>query len=136
MRDETVPSSPVFFRLIRRNMLLVVAVLLLGAALFPAPLQPPADLAQPPNPAKAAWFLLWIQELLSYSNRFAYLMLAGVTVFALLPLWRRQPPATAAIWFERRQWPVILLTLLTVAGLLLLTLIASLWRGENWAFIW
>jgi len=136
MRDETVPSSPVFFRLIRRNMLLLVVVLLLGAWLFPAPLQPPADLAQPPNPAKAAWFLLWIQELLSYSNRFAYLMLAGVAGFALLPLWRRQPPATAAIWFERRQWPVILLTLLTLAGLILLTLIASLWRGENWAFIW
>ncbi|NCO52004.1 MAG: cytochrome B6 [Deltaproteobacteria bacterium] len=136
MRDETVPSSPVFFRLIRRNMLLLVVVLLLGAWLFPAPLQPPADLAQPPNPAKAAWFLLWIQELLSYSNRFAYLMLAGVAGFALLPLWRRQPPTTAAIWFERRQWPVILLTLLTLAGLILLTLIASLWRGENWAFIW
>ena len=44
------------------------AVLLLLAALVPAPLETPADPAHAPNPAKSAWFLLWIQELVSYST--------------------------------------------------------------------
>lgn len=134
--SDYIPSSPVFFRMIKRNMLLVVALLLLGAWLFPAPLQPPADIAQPPNPAKAAWFLLWIQELLSYSNRYVYLILLLTAGFALLPLWGGKVPSETARWFGRQQWPVTLFTLLTAVGLILLTLIAWLWRGENWSFIW
>lgn len=134
--SEYIPSSPVFFRMIKRCMLLVAVVLLLGSLLFSAPLQPPADIAQPPNPAKAAWFLLWIQELLSYSNRYIYLILAVVAGFALLPLWGRGRPCEEAQWFAREQWAVTLFTLLTVIGLILLTLIAWLWRGENWSFIW
>lgn len=134
--SEYIPSSPVFFRMIKRNMLLVTAVLLLGTLLMPAPLQPPADIAHPPNPAKAAWFLLWIQELLSYSNRYVYLILGVVVGFALLPLWGRGRSCEEAQWFARAQWAVTLFTLLTVVGLILLTLIAWLWRGENWSFIW
>lgn len=134
--SDYLPSSPVFFRMIKRCMLLVAVVLLLGSLLFSAPLQPPADIAHPPNPAKAAWFLLWIQEVLSYSNRYVYLILGVVVGFALLPLWSWGRPCDEARWFARAQWPVTLFTLLTVLGLILLTLIAWLWRGENWSFIW
>lgn len=134
--SDFVLSSPVFFRMIKRCMVLVIVALLLGALLFSAPLQPPADIAQPPNPAKAAWFLLWIQELLSYSNRYIYLILVVVAGFALLPFWSHGRLCDEARWFARAQWPVTLFTLLTVIGLFFLTLVAWLWRGENWSFIW
>ncbi len=75
-----VKSSPHFFRPVGRSMLLGLAVLLLLAALVPAPLETPADPAHAPNPAKSAWFLLWIQELVSYSTLAIYVAvaLAGV----------------------------------------------------------
>ena len=60
--SQYVKSSPHFFRPVGRSMLLGVAVLLLLAALVPAPLETPADPAHAPNPAKSAWFLLWIQS--------------------------------------------------------------------------
>ncbi|MBL0226845.1 MAG: hypothetical protein IPQ16_15135 [Geobacteraceae bacterium] len=38
------------------------------AAFVPAPLQTAADPSLYPKPVKSAWFLLWIQELVSWSR--------------------------------------------------------------------
>ncbi|MBM4130742.1 hypothetical protein FJ250_06905, partial [bacterium] len=61
--NDKIPSSPRFFRLIRRGLLVIAVFLLAAAWLVPAPLETVADPMRAPNPAKSAWFLLWIQEL-------------------------------------------------------------------------
>ncbi|MBI5655355.1 MAG: cytochrome B6, partial [Geobacter sp.] len=75
-KQDFVKSSPHFFRLIYGALLIFLVLALCGGALLPAPLLGPADPGNPPNPAKSAWFLLWIQELVSYGTFFIYPALA------------------------------------------------------------
>lgn len=127
-------SSPHFFRLIRRSFWGCVALLLALAALIPAPLQEPAKLSVVPNPVKSAWFLLWIQELVSYRVWLIYpLMLAGL-LFTLLP-WLQRTSPEAAVWFGPRHRLIAITVQTLFLGIVLLTVIGLFFRGENWALV-
>lgn len=129
--SDQVPSSPHFFRLIRRGLLVIAAFLLVAAWLVPAPLETAADPMRPPNPAKSAWFLLWIQELVSHGTAWMYgvLLLAGLLM--ALP-WLRRASGERAAWLQPGERLVggivivlfVLVVALTATGLFL--------RGENW----
>ena len=47
--------------------MLTVAVILTLSLAFNAPLEEPVNVMHPPNPAKAPWYFLGLQELVSYS---------------------------------------------------------------------
>ena len=47
---------------------LVVAVILTVSLAFNAPLEEPVNVMHPPNPAKAPWYFLGLQEMVSYSR--------------------------------------------------------------------
>jgi len=129
-----VKSSPHFFRLIMRAFLLGLALLLLLAALIPAPLQEPARLSVVPNPVKSAWFLLWIQELVSYRVWLIYpLVLIGL-LFVALPWLQRGTPDRAA-WFGPAHRALALPVLFLFLVIVVLTGIGLFFRGENWAFV-
>jgi hypothetical protein len=136
MKHDYVKSDPTFFRMILLSMGLCAAVLVLLAWFIAAPLQEAADLSRVPNPSRSAWFLLWMQELVSYSNSFVYLIIALGGFFCLLPWLPRTQAATWAIWFPKDQWPINLATVISFALIVLLTIIALYFRGENWSFIW
>jgi len=127
-------SSPHFFLLIKRSFLLCTGLLLLFAALIPAPLQEPATLAIVPNPVKSAWFLLWIQELVSYRVWLIYLVMLGGMLFVAMP-WLIGRAPERAVWFGPRHRTIALAVLVLFVGMLLLTLIGLFFRGENWAFV-
>lgn len=127
-------SSPHFFRLIRRSFWGCVALLLVLAALIPAPLQEPAQLAIVPNPVKSAWFLLWIQELVSYRVWLIYPLLLTGLVFTALPWLQRAAPETA-VWFGPRHRLIALTVLALFLGIVLLTVIGLFFRGENWVLV-
>lgn len=132
--SDYVNSSPHFFRLIKRAFALCLACLL-GLALFiPAPLHQPADIANVPNPSKAAWFLLWTQELVSYSGRFVYLIVVLGLFFVLLPWLPGNPEATQARWFPKEQRWISGLSLLAFLAILAMTVVAGCFRGANWQF--
>jgi hypothetical protein len=134
MKDY-IKSSPYFFRLIKLSAVLFCAVILALAFFIPAPLQAPADIRHVPNPVKSAWFLLWIQELISYSNGFSYLVAALGGFFLLLPWLPISPPATRAGWLSRDQLFVTIITFLVFMAIVSLTIIAMFFRGENWSFV-
>jgi len=129
-----VKSSPHFFRPVGRSMLLGVAVLLLLAALVPAPLETPADPAHAPNPAKSAWFLLWIQELVSYSTLAIYAAVALAAFLVALP-WLPVPKLDAAQWLPcPHRWLAV--AVLAAAGLVLvLTVVGLFLRGPDWRLV-
>lgn len=133
MKDGFVKSSPHFFRLIERSMLLLTGLLLIGAALIPAPLQEAADPALTPNPAKSAWFLLWTQELVSWSRFMIYPIIGLALLFFLLPWLPGSVHLHRARWFPREQLAVTILTTLVFAMILLLTIVALFFRGANWS---
>ncbi len=130
-----VRSSPYFFRRIRIAMTLLVSALLILAAFIPAPLQEPANVGRVPNPVKSAWFLLWIQELVSYSKYLIYAVLALAAACILLPWLTRGGSEAHAAWLKRDRLPVSVAVLSAFAAICALTVIAMFFRGENWAFV-
>lgn len=133
--SDYVRSSPYFFRIIKIAFAVLLVLLLVGAFFWQAPLQGPADVSRVPNPSKAAWFLMWTQELVSYSNAMIYLILGLGLVFLLLPWLPCSRPAERARWFPSDQRLVNWLTLISFLGIVLLTVVAVYFRGENWSFV-
>ena len=133
MKDGFVKSSPHLFRLISRSFWLLIVALLVLAAYSPAPLQTAADPAVTPNPAKSAWFLLWTQELVSYSRWMMYPMIALGLVFLFLPWLPGQLRSHQARWFPAGQHSVSLLSLMAFIAILALTVVAMVFRGPNWS---
>lgn len=129
------PSSPYFFRPVKVAIATGVATLLLLAWLIPAPLQEAADFARVPNPARSAWFLLWMQELVSYASAYVYLIAVLAIFFATLPWHPWSRPAQTACWLPSDQRLVNWVTLIVFAGIVALTAIAMFFRGENWTLV-
>jgi quinol-cytochrome oxidoreductase complex cytochrome b subunit len=67
----------------------VITALVLWAMAVPAPLEALADPSHPPNPAKAAWYFLGLQELLLHMHPLAAVILPGLILgaIALIPFW-------------------------------------------------
>lgn len=128
-------SSPHFFRPVKIAFAFGVVVLLLLAWLFPAPLQVAADFGRVPNPARSAWFLLWMQELVSYSSALIYLIATLAIFFAGLPWLPKLSAAERARWLPADQRLVNWVTLVVFSGIIALTVIAMFFRGANWALI-
>jgi hypothetical protein len=129
-----VRSSPHFFRPVGRALLLGVLVLAALAYLVPAPLEPPADPAQAPNPAKSAWFLLWIQELVSHGTAFVYVALALAALLVALP-WLPLAKLEQARWLPREHRWLAVGVLLAAALVLGLTLVGLFLRGPDWHLV-
>jgi quinol-cytochrome oxidoreductase complex cytochrome b subunit len=115
--------------------LLVTAVVLFLAIFWNAPLEEIANPVHPPNPAKAPWYFLGLQELVSYSAFWGGVVVPGllVTALALLPTStanaRRGPlvrPRT-----RRRQYDFLRLPCHAVV----FTVIGSFFRGPNWSWV-
>ena len=133
MKNGFVKSSPHFFRLILRSMGLLLATLLTMAALIPAPLQTAADPATSPNPAKSAWFLLWIQELVSWSRLMIWPLALLCVASFLLPWMPGQTRQHHARWYAPGNRVISSLALLLFSAMLLLTVTALFFRGSNWS---
>ncbi len=129
-----VKSSPHFFRPVGRSMLLGLAVLAVLAALVPAPLEPPADPAHAPNPAKSAWFLLWIQELVSHSTLAIYVAVFLAAFLVALP-WLPLPKLEHARWLPREHRVVGVLVLASAVLVLALTVVGLFFRGPDWRLV-
>ncbi len=135
MKHGYIKSSPRFFRMIGSALALFILFVLCLALIIPAPLQEKADISTVPNPVKSAWFLLWIQELVSYSKYLIDLVLLLAVLFLLLPWLPRLSTAERAKWLPGDQVAVNILAIVTYLAILALTIVAMFFRGENWAFV-
>jgi hypothetical protein len=127
-------SSPRLFRLVNASGAAWTLALLLLAAVVPAPLDAPADPSHPPNPAKSAWFLLWIQELVSHGNALVYVAVAVTAALVALP-WLPVRAVERASWFPAGQRGLALVVLLLALVVLWLTAVGLWMRGPDWTFV-
>ncbi|WP_243371027.1 selenite/tellurite reduction operon b-type cytochrome membrane protein ExtQ [Geotalea sp. SG265] len=132
---QYIKSSPHFFRLIKMATVAAVLAIALLAVLIPAPLQEPASLSKVPNPVKSAWFLLWIQELVSYSKYLIYAVAATGLFFLFLPWLPSREGSETARWFPGGQRWVTAVTLAVFVAIVALTVIAMFFRGANWSLV-
>ena len=129
-RIERVTTIPHLVQIELAATLVVVTLLLAWAALVPAPLEALANPLQPPNPAKAAWYFLGLQELLLHMHPLAAMILAGLVTsgFFLAPRLDRRGE-TIGIYFRSPAGRRLALAgaLLALALVPLLTLVDELW---------
>lgn len=138
--------------LVRR--LLIVGLLTFAvtaglALIFGSPLEGPADPDVTPNPAKAPWYFLWLQELVAVMTvRLGGMtidgaFLGGILVPLLLllwgigqPLWDRSSPVATGVWFhpERRRHNRIFI--IACVLVILLTIVGTWLRGPFWRLYW
>jgi len=134
--DNTVYSWPNLFVAELFCFALTVLVVLVVALVFNAPLEAPADPTHPPNPSKAPWYFLGLQEMVSYSAFWGGVGIPTVFVMLLLlvPYLDRGTRGTG-VWFSRhRILSVTLFTTLLVVNLVLIV-IGTFFRGPNWALV-
>jgi len=126
-----------------------IAVLSILASLIASPLEEPANALVTPNPAKAPWYFLWLQEIVTDTT----VKLGSVTIngafiggvvlpgllLAVLTVWPwldRSPVEAVGVWFHRSRRTQNLVFLLVVAVIVVFTLIGLFARGPYWNFYW
>jgi cytochrome b-561 len=147
--EDVVFSSPELTRRIALVFLLVFNVTLLLSVIFGAPLEEAANPGVTPNPAKAPWYFLWLQELVASTTVHVggYTVSGGLVGGILIPgalllaaaAWPfldRSARATEGVWFapERRlQNTVFALVSLAIVALIL---VGVYLRGPSWGLYW
>jgi cytochrome b-561 len=138
---------------------LLVRLLLVGLLTFAvtsalavwvgAPLEAPANPEVTPNPAKAPWYFLWLQELVTVTTvrlggfTVNGAFVGGVLVPGVLLLWAvavpwidRSSAAAVGAWFHRERRRADVVFLIVCAALIVLTVVGTFLRGPYWHFYW
>jgi quinol-cytochrome oxidoreductase complex cytochrome b subunit len=115
---------------------LTVAGVIIVSAFFNAPLEEPVNVMHPPNPAKAPWYFLGLQEQVSYSAFWGGVGIPAIEVLILL-LVPYLDKGTKGIgkWFARERLLANTLFMVFVVVNILLIIIGTFFRGENWEFV-
>ena len=116
--------------------ILTILGVLLVSFFFNAPLEDPVNVLHPPNPAKAPWYFLGLQEMVSYSAFWGGVGIPTIAVIALLliPYLDRNPKGVGR-WFARERLLANTLFLLFVLTNVILIVIGTFFRGPNWSFV-
>jgi quinol-cytochrome oxidoreductase complex cytochrome b subunit len=146
---QTIRSSP---NLTRRIVLVAMLTMVVSSVLtifFRAPLEEPANPAVTPNPAKAPWYFLWLQELVTDTTftiggftvngaLIGGIIIPGLLVAAALawPYFDKSTVRSVGVWFAKERRRQNLIFLLIVLAILILTVIGTFLRGPYWNFYW
>jgi menaquinol-cytochrome c reductase cytochrome b/c subunit len=113
---------------------LITVLLVVASVYIQAPLEEMANPSVTPHVAKAPWYFLGLQELLSYFNA----TVAGVLVIPvylggliLIPYIDRTP--FKAVRDRKTAWVFFLALMI---GGLIVTFIGSFFRGPGWNWVW
>ena len=118
-------------------MILVTVVLISWAIVFKAPIEEPANPARTPNPSKAPWYFLGLQEMLVYFDPW----LAGVVFPTLIivglmaiPYIDRNPKGNGYYSFKERRVEITIFLFGFLIQWVLLVILGTFLRGPNWNF--
>lgn len=118
-------------------MLAVLALLLVWAMSLPAPLEEPANPTVSPNPSKAPWYFLGLQEMLVYFDPW----IAGVVFPTLIllglmsiPFIDRNPKGSGYYTFAQRPFAVSMFLFFWLVFWIFLITVGTFLRGPNWNF--
>jgi len=126
-----------------------IAVVSILSVFIASPLEEPANALITPNPAKAPWYFLWLQEIVtdttihlgSITINGAFIggvVLPGLLI-GLLTVWPwldRSPRHATGLWFPRERRTQNLVFIGVMVGIVLLTYIGMELRGPYWQWYW
>ena len=134
--DRSVFAWPNLFMAELVVFLITVAGVLLVSLFFNAPLEEPVNVMHPPNPAKAPWYFLGLQEQVSYSAFWGGVGIPTIEVLLLLLVpYIDRKVAGVGRWFARERLLANFLFLTFVIVNVILIIIGTFFRGPNWEFV-
>jgi quinol-cytochrome oxidoreductase complex cytochrome b subunit len=133
--SEKIAASPILFKAELAVGLLTLSLLLALALFIEAPLSGRADPLRPPNPAKAPWYLVGIQEMVSHSA-----LVGGIVVPLLIGLFLVLCPVLdrsrlpGGKWFVKERLILNLVFAFIVLSQILAIVVGHWFRVKNWLF--
>lgn len=118
-------------------LILVSALLIAWSILLAAPLEEPAAPAISPNPAKAPWYFLGLQEMLVYFDPWlAGVVFPGFIIVGLqaIPYLDRNPRGNGYYTFVERPFAVTIFLFGFLILWVSLVILGTFLRGPNWSF--
>jgi hypothetical protein len=118
-------------------MVILTVVMVLWSIALKAPLEEPANTAVAPNPSKAPWYFLGLQEMLVYFDPWmAGVVLPGLIIFGLMaiPYIDKNPKGNGYFTFKERKPEIILFLFGFLILWCQLIVIGTFLRGPNWNF--
>jgi cytochrome b-561 len=147
--DTTVNAVPDLVRRAAIATLGTIAVVSIMSVFIASPLEEPANALVTPNPAKAPWYFLWLQEIVtdttiklgSFTINGAFLggvilpgLLVGVLTF--WPWLDKSSRLAAGVWLPRDRRTQNIVFLLVILFVLALTFVGMAMRGPYWNIYW
>ncbi len=143
----TVNSIPFLIRRIGLVMLGTFVFVALISLFVRAPLEEPANPHVTPNPAKAPWYFLWLQELVAITTiRIGGFVLNGafiggilipgvlVLLLAIWPYLDKSSNLSTGVWFSKERTKQNIIFLVLCFLVIVLIIIGTYMRGPNWEF--
>lgn len=118
-------------------LILFTALLVIWSIAIPAPIEEPAALARTPNPSKAPWYFLGLQELLVYFDPWiAGVLLPGFIIVGLcaIPYLDTNPKGNGYYTFDERPFAVSFFWVGFVLFWVSFVILGTFLRGPNWSF--
>lgn len=134
--DESVYTWPNLLMAELFVFVLTVSAILVVSLLFNAPLEEPVNAMHPPNPAKAPWYFLGLQEMVSYSAFWGGIGIPGLMVGLLLAVpYLDRTTHGVGKWFAKERLLANTLFLSLVVLNVIFIIIGTFFRGPNWTFV-
>jgi hypothetical protein len=118
-------------------LVLCTVVLILWSIFLKAPLEQPANRSVTPNPSKAPWYFLGLQEMLVYFDPWlAGVVLPGIIIVGLIaiPYIDRNPKGNGYYTFNERKAEITIFLFGFVILWISLIVLGTFLRGPNWNF--
>src|SRR6185295_1873236 len=118
--------------------MVVLTVILIGWSMaLQAPLEEPANPSASPNPSKAPWYFLGLQEMLVYFDPWlAGVVFPGLIIVGLMaiPYIDTNPKGNGYYTLKERRWEITTFLFGFLILWILLVILGTFLRGPNWNF--
>ena len=137
--DDKVHTWPHLVRMEFLVALFVIGVLTLWSIGIDAPLEEPANPTRTPNPSKAPWYFLGLQEMLVYFDPWhAGVVLPSLIIVGLMviPYIDINPKGNGYYCFKDRQWEILTFFFGFHVLWITMIIIGTFFRGPGWNLFW
>ncbi len=139
MVDDKIHTWPHLVRMEFLVALFVLVVLVLWSITIDAPLEEPANPTRTPNPSKAPWYFLGLQEMLVYFDPWhAGVVLPSLIIVGLMmiPFIDINPKGNGYYTFKDRKYEILTFFLGFQVLWVSMIIIGTFFRGPGWNLFW
>ena len=137
--DDELPTWPYLVRKEFLAAIIVTIILLVWSIALNAPLEDPSDPSVTPNPAKAPWYFLGLQEMLVYFDPWiAGVIFPSLIVMGLMamPYIDINPKGNGYYTFKERWFAILTFCFGFHILWILLIIVGVFMRGPGWLWFW